>query len=127
MGDLAERERWDGYMAAYEDMIRHTSIPEAPWWVVPADTGKPLEDIGSRLLAAFPDTYGIEITGGLPEIAVSRERLVKVSEGNRDFGVGGSPLWRRILVAAEPRRMFPTCKLRYAAVVDRETALRLAS
>ena len=24
-------------MAAYEDMIRHTSTPEAPWFVVPAD------------------------------------------------------------------------------------------
>ena len=24
-------------MAAYEDMIRHTSRPEAPWYVVPAD------------------------------------------------------------------------------------------
>jgi hypothetical protein len=24
-------------MAAYEDMIRHTAAPEAPWWVVPAD------------------------------------------------------------------------------------------
>ena len=37
MGDLAERGRWDQYMAAYEDMIRNTSTPEAPWYVVPAD------------------------------------------------------------------------------------------
>jgi PPK2 family polyphosphate:nucleotide phosphotransferase len=37
MGDVKERERWDDYMAAYEDMIRHTSTPQAPWYVVPAD------------------------------------------------------------------------------------------
>jgi PPK2 family polyphosphate:nucleotide phosphotransferase len=37
MGDLAERKLWDKYMDAYEDMIRHTSRPEAPWFVVPAD------------------------------------------------------------------------------------------
>ena len=37
MADVAERERWDDYMAAFEDMIRHTSTPEAPWFVVPAD------------------------------------------------------------------------------------------
>ncbi len=37
MGDVAERKLWDKYMAAYEDMIRHTSRPEAPWHVVPAD------------------------------------------------------------------------------------------
>jgi PPK2 family polyphosphate:nucleotide phosphotransferase len=37
MGDVAERRRWDDYMAAYEDLIRQTSRPEAPWFVVPAD------------------------------------------------------------------------------------------
>jgi PPK2 family polyphosphate:nucleotide phosphotransferase len=37
MGDIAERKLWDKYMAAYEDMIRATSRPEAPWHVVPAD------------------------------------------------------------------------------------------
>src|SRR5579884_899227 len=35
--DLAERARWDDYMAAYEDMIRETSTDYAPWYVVPAD------------------------------------------------------------------------------------------
>jgi PPK2 family polyphosphate:nucleotide phosphotransferase len=37
MGDIAERKLWNKYMAAYEDMIRATSRPEAPWYVVPAD------------------------------------------------------------------------------------------
>ncbi|MCZ7642225.1 MAG: polyphosphate kinase 2 family protein [Pseudorhodoplanes sp.] len=37
MGDVAERGLWNKYMAAYQDMIRQTSIPEAPWIVVPAD------------------------------------------------------------------------------------------
>jgi PPK2 family polyphosphate:nucleotide phosphotransferase len=36
-GDFEERKRWDKYIAAYEDMIRHTSCAEAPWYVVPAD------------------------------------------------------------------------------------------
>lgn len=36
-GDVAERKLWDKYMATYEDMIRQTSRPEAPWFVVPAD------------------------------------------------------------------------------------------
>jgi PPK2 family polyphosphate:nucleotide phosphotransferase len=35
--DITERKLWDDYMAAYEDMIRHTSTPESPWYVVPAD------------------------------------------------------------------------------------------
>ncbi len=35
--DLKERDHWRDYMAAYEDMIRHTATPHAPWVVVPAD------------------------------------------------------------------------------------------
>jgi PPK2 family polyphosphate:nucleotide phosphotransferase len=36
--DVRERARWDDYMAAYEDMINHTSTSWAPWAIVPADT-----------------------------------------------------------------------------------------
>jgi PPK2 family polyphosphate:nucleotide phosphotransferase len=36
-GDVQERERWDDYMEAYEDMIRDTATKHAPWYVVPAD------------------------------------------------------------------------------------------
>ncbi len=35
--DIHEREFWDDYMEAYEDMIQNTSTPDAPWYVVPAD------------------------------------------------------------------------------------------
>jgi len=37
MDDIAAHKLWNKYMAAYEDMIRHTSTAEAPWFVVPAD------------------------------------------------------------------------------------------
>ena len=35
--DITERERWNEYMTAYEEMIQHTATPHAPWYVVPAD------------------------------------------------------------------------------------------
>jgi PPK2 family polyphosphate:nucleotide phosphotransferase len=35
--DVHEREYWNDYMDAYEDMIRNTATPAAPWYVVPAD------------------------------------------------------------------------------------------
>jgi len=35
--DAKEREFWDDYMEAYEDMIRNTATKEAPWYIVPAD------------------------------------------------------------------------------------------
>jgi PPK2 family polyphosphate:nucleotide phosphotransferase len=37
LGDLHERERWKDYADAYEDTIRHTATPHAPWVVLPAD------------------------------------------------------------------------------------------
>ena len=36
-GDLGERKLWKDYMAAYDEAIRATSTPHAPWYVVPAD------------------------------------------------------------------------------------------
>jgi PPK2 family polyphosphate:nucleotide phosphotransferase len=37
MGDIDDRKLWNRYMAAYQDMIRNTSTPEARWHVVPAN------------------------------------------------------------------------------------------
>lgn len=37
MNDIAERDYWNDYMTAYQDMIRATSTDYAPWYVVPSD------------------------------------------------------------------------------------------
>jgi PPK2 family polyphosphate:nucleotide phosphotransferase len=37
LGDVQERQHWNDYMHAYEEMIRHTATEHAPWYVVPAD------------------------------------------------------------------------------------------
>jgi len=38
--DLESRRRWEEYTKAKEAMLERTHIPEAPWWVVPADDKK---------------------------------------------------------------------------------------
>lgn len=35
--DIKERQLWDRYMEAYEEMLNATSTPHAPWYVIPAD------------------------------------------------------------------------------------------
>ena len=35
--DIHEREYWDDYQNAYEEMVRATATKHAPWYVVPAD------------------------------------------------------------------------------------------
>jgi len=37
LADVHERALWDRYYAAYQEVVRHTSTPYAPWYVVPAD------------------------------------------------------------------------------------------
>jgi PPK2 family polyphosphate:nucleotide phosphotransferase len=62
MGDVAERKLWDKYMAAYQDMLRHTSQDCAPWFVVPADRkwfaraviGSVIVDAMERLDLSYP-------------------------------------------------------------------------
>jgi PPK2 family polyphosphate:nucleotide phosphotransferase len=37
MADITERALWNRYQAVYQDIVRHTSMAVAPWYVVPAD------------------------------------------------------------------------------------------
>jgi PPK2 family polyphosphate:nucleotide phosphotransferase len=37
LADLAERDRWNDYMRAYEEALSATSTRQAPWYVIPAD------------------------------------------------------------------------------------------
>ena len=37
MDDLDDRNRWDEFQTAYQDLIEKTSTPEAPWYIIPAD------------------------------------------------------------------------------------------
>jgi len=36
--DVHERQSWDDYASAYEEMIAETSTKHAPWYVIPADS-----------------------------------------------------------------------------------------
>jgi PPK2 family polyphosphate:nucleotide phosphotransferase len=37
VNDFKERQYWDGYMKAYEEMLNETSTSYSPWYVVPAN------------------------------------------------------------------------------------------
>jgi PPK2 family polyphosphate:nucleotide phosphotransferase len=80
MGDVKERKLWDKYMEAYEDMIRHTSTPEAPWYVVPADrkwftrivVARAIVDKLETLKLEFPKVEG----AALAELEAARKELL---------------------------------------------------
>jgi len=35
--DLSERQYWNDYMHAYQEILEHTSTNHAPWHIIPAD------------------------------------------------------------------------------------------
>jgi polyphosphate kinase 2 len=53
--DIASYRRWWAYSAAYDDMIRLTDTPHAPWWIVPSDDKKRARiNCISHLLSLIP-------------------------------------------------------------------------
>src|SRR5947209_16630024 len=78
--DAAERDFWDDYMQAYEQMIQETATKEAPWYVVPADNkwftrvvvaGAVIETLDSLDLA-----YPKLDEGKVKELAAAKKTLV---------------------------------------------------
>ena len=59
-GDLAERDRWDGYMEAYEEALNATSRPWAPWYAVPADDKPYLRAAVAQIVERSLSTLGLE-------------------------------------------------------------------
>ncbi|MBX9655309.1 polyphosphate kinase 2 family protein [bacterium] len=59
--DVEERQHWDDYMEAYEDAIKATSTPWAPWYVIPADrkyiARAAVADILSRTIQSLELSY----------------------------------------------------------------------
>ena len=78
--DANERDYWDDYMKAYEEMIQETATKEAPWYVVPADNkwftrvvvaGAVIETLASLDLA-----YPKVDEGKLKELAAAKKKLL---------------------------------------------------
>src|ERR1700761_8506755 len=87
MADISERALWAKYQAAYQELIRHTSTPAAPWYVVPADhkwfarvvIGSTIVSALERLDLKFPKVDAAE----LEEFAKVREALEQEGKGAR--------------------------------------------
>jgi polyphosphate kinase 2 (PPK2 family) len=86
MADVAERALWHRYMAAYQDMLRHTSTALAPWHVVPSDhkwfarvvIGSVILDALEGLNFRFPRAD----KASLDEFKQVREALLKEGKGS---------------------------------------------
>ena len=87
MGDVRERERWRDYMRAYENAIRRTSTPHAPWLVIPADRKWFARLVIARAIADTLDSLRLRAPKVTPgherELAEVRAALEKSLERRR--------------------------------------------
>ena len=56
-GDLKERKLWDRYQECYEEAINKTSLPHAPWFVIPADDKPTARCIVAKTIYEILKTY----------------------------------------------------------------------
>jgi len=78
--DANERDYWDDYMKAYEEMIQETATKEAPWYVVPADnkwfTRVVVAAAVIETLASLDLAYPKVDDGKLKELAAAKNKLL---------------------------------------------------
>jgi PPK2 family polyphosphate:nucleotide phosphotransferase len=78
-GDVAESRLWDQYMDAYQEALRATSRPWAPWYAIPADK-KPymratVADIVVRTIESLPLRWPEPSAEDLAEMKELRKEL----------------------------------------------------
>ncbi len=74
--DIAQRERWNDYMKAYEDMIQNTATPLSPWYVVPADN-----KWYTRLVVATAIVQALqELKLDYPKVDAAKRKTLKAAE-----------------------------------------------
>ena len=75
--DIKERDYWDDYMKAYEDMINNTSTKWAPWYIIPAD----YKWLARSLVADIMTTSILSL--GIKFPVVSEHKLKAIEEAKR--------------------------------------------
>ena len=81
--DLKERDYWDKYQEAFQDMLRNTSTDWAPWWVIPADHKWVTRALVSGVIARRIEDLGLK----RPVISAAQQRTL--AGARRQLGGNG--------------------------------------
>ena len=75
--DIKERDYWDEYMKAYEDMIDNTCTKWAPWYIIPADHKWLARSIVADIITSSILSLGIKFP------VLSEQKLEAIEEAKR--------------------------------------------
>jgi len=74
--DLAEREHWENYTAAFEEMLSRTSTSWAPWYVVPSDRKWHRSLVVSTVIIEKLQSLEMQFPKEVPDIDSFRSQLM---------------------------------------------------
>lgn len=84
LGDIKEREYWNEYLSAYEDMLNNTSTSYAPWYILPADHKWFTRVIASEILSSKIESLNLSYPKTTENHKNELERAKILLENNND-------------------------------------------
>jgi len=79
--DLAERQYWNDYKAAFEEMLSRTSTEYAPWYVVPSDRKWYRNLVVASVVADKIKSLNMQFPAEVPDIDAYRDQLTAMIAG----------------------------------------------
>jgi PPK2 family polyphosphate:nucleotide phosphotransferase len=86
--DYAEREYWDAYTEAYEEVLAKTSTPHAPWYVIPSNHKWFRNLAVSQIAAATMEDLGMKMPRPQVDLEEIRREYHEAAE-QRNLDKGG--------------------------------------
>ena len=78
--DYKEREYWDDYMEAYEDIFEKTSRRNSPWYIIPANHKWFRNLAVSQIIAATMEDMGMEMPKPTVDLELIRKQYHKAEK-----------------------------------------------
>ena len=93
--DVHERTFWDSYQYAYEELLTHTSVETAPWYVIPADHKWFSRVAVASIIVAELDSLGLQYPRVSDQqrenLAAIGKQLVKHADGSTNHDTPSPP------------------------------------
>jgi PPK2 family polyphosphate:nucleotide phosphotransferase len=83
-GDVEERNYWNDYMQAYEDALKATSKPWAPWYAIPADDKPFMRRSVAEIIVSNLEQLDLQYPQVDREKLADFEKMRKLLEGGEE-------------------------------------------
>ena len=82
-GDYNESQHWEDYMDAYQDALRATSKPWAPWYAIPADSKPFMRRAVAEIVVGTMSRLPIDYPRASPENKAEMDKIRRALEAER--------------------------------------------